>query len=92
MFHLRGIDRWNRRRRMRCLRNRKRFETGARRQIKILFELDENARSGARREQTMNVIVFATAVQRTQHLFQFLFCLRCGQITSAAIDVIDKHI
>lgn len=77
MFRLHGIDRWNRRRRMRRSRNRKRFETGARRQIKILFEFDGNARwcSTQNKRWTWS---HSELLQNLQHLFQFLlsFSLR----------------
>lgn len=63
MFRLHGTDRWNLRRCMRRLGNRKRFETGARRQIKILCRIRRKRATVSDAEQTMDVIAFVTATQ-----------------------------
>lgn len=90
MFRLHGIDRWNLRRCMRRLRNRKRFEAGARRQIKILCRIRRKRATVSDAEQTMDVIAFATVVQSTQRLFRFLLFLCMNTLSvSQLMRIID---
>lgn len=63
MFRLHGIDRWNPRRCMRRLRKSGGFETGARRQIKILCRIRRKRATVSDAEQTMDVIAFVTAAE-----------------------------